>query len=97
LELDFNSVERIVEYLDVPQEKRVGDQSPPAHWPSSGTVVVENLVVRYAPELDAVLKNLSFSIKSSEKIGVVGRTGSGKSTLGLSCLRMVEASEGRIV
>jgi ABC-type multidrug transport system fused ATPase/permease subunit len=74
LELDFNSVERIVEYLDVPQEKPgiIPDHRPPAYWPSSnGSVVVENLIVKYAPELPAVLKGLTFVISPSEKIGVV--------------------------
>ncbi|OCH93071.1 P-loop containing nucleoside triphosphate hydrolase protein [Obba rivulosa] len=100
LELDFNSVERIVEYLDVPQEAPavIHQNRPPAWWPSShGEIQVENLVVRYAPGLPAVLRNLSFTIKPGEKIGVVGRTGSGKSTLALSFLRVVEPSEGRIV
>jgi ABC-type multidrug transport system fused ATPase/permease subunit len=74
VELDFNSVERIVEYLDVPQEKPaiIANSRPPAAWPtSSGTIVFDDLVVRYAPELPAVLKGLSFVIKPSEKIGVV--------------------------
>ncbi|KDQ63255.1 hypothetical protein JAAARDRAFT_29273 [Jaapia argillacea MUCL 33604] len=100
LELDFNSVERIIEYLDVPQEAPpvIENCRPPAYWPStSGSLEVRGLVVRYAPDLPAVLHHLSFSVKPSEKIGVVGRTGSGKSTLALSLLRMVEASEGRII
>lgn len=74
LELDFNSVERIVEYLEVPQERPsiIENSRPPAYWPSSnGEIVVNNLVVRYASELPAVLKNLSFIIKPREKIGVV--------------------------
>ncbi|KAJ7161288.1 P-loop containing nucleoside triphosphate hydrolase protein [Mycena crocata] len=100
LELDFNSVERVIEYLDVPQEAPaiIEKSRPPAYWPSSsGDLVVENLVVRYAPDLPSVLQNLSFTINPSEKIGVVGRTGSGKSTLALSLLRMVEPAGGRIV
>ncbi|KAK0233579.1 P-loop containing nucleoside triphosphate hydrolase protein [Armillaria fumosa] len=99
LELDFNSVERVVEYLDVPQEApAIMEKSrPPAYWPSnSGALVVEDLVVKYAPDLPAVLKGLSFVINPSEKIGVVGRTGSGKSTLALSLLRMVEPAGGKI-
>ena len=74
LELDFNSVERIGEYLDVPQEAPaiVADHRPPAYWPSSnGQLIVENLVVKYAPDLPAVLHNLSFTIRPCEKIGVV--------------------------
>ncbi|KAJ6520112.1 P-loop containing nucleoside triphosphate hydrolase protein [Mycena sanguinolenta] len=100
LELDFNSVERVVEYLDIPQEAPaiIEKSRPPAYWPSSsGELVVEDLVVKYAPDLPPVLRNLSFTIKPSEKVGVVGRTGSGKSTLALSLLRMVEPVGGRIV
>ncbi|KAJ7492339.1 P-loop containing nucleoside triphosphate hydrolase protein [Mycena latifolia] len=100
LELDFNSVERVVEYLDVPQEALaiIEKSRPPAYWPSdTGNLVVENLVVRYGPDLPSVLRNLSFTIKPSEKIGVVGRTGSGKSTLALSLLRMVEPAGGKII
>ncbi|KAJ7109921.1 P-loop containing nucleoside triphosphate hydrolase protein [Mycena epipterygia] len=100
LELDFNSVERVIEYLDVPQEAPsiIEKSRPPAYWPSSsGNLVVEDLVVRYAPDLPPVLRNLSFTIDPSEKIGVVGRTGSGKSTLALSLLRMVEPAGGRII
>lgn len=74
LELDFNSVERVVEYLDVPQEAPpvIEENRPPAYWPSSsGELAVEDLVVRYAPTLPAVLHGLSFVVKPSEKIGVV--------------------------
>ncbi|GAV98779.1 pleiotropic drug resistance ABC transporter [Lentinula edodes] len=100
LELDFNSVERVIEYLDIPQEAPaiIEDHRPPAFWPSnSGKLVVENLSVKYAPALPAVLRNLSFSIEPSEKIGVVGRTGSGKSTLAMSLLRIIEPVGGRII
>ncbi|KAJ7193321.1 pleiotropic drug resistance ABC transporter [Mycena pura] len=99
LELDFNSVERVIEYLDVPQEAPaiIEQRRPPAYWPSSsGNLVVEDLEVRYAPALPSVLRNLSFTINHSEKIGVVGRTGSGKSTLAFSLLRMVEPTGGKI-
>jgi ABC-type multidrug transport system fused ATPase/permease subunit len=58
---------------------------------------VKNLDVRYAAELNPVLKGLTFSVKSQEKIGVVGRTGSGKSTLALSFFRFIEASKGSIM
>ncbi|EJD03803.1 P-loop containing nucleoside triphosphate hydrolase protein [Fomitiporia mediterranea MF3/22] len=100
LELDFNSVERIGEYLEAPQEAPaiVHEKRPPAYWPSSsGKLVVEDLVVRYAPDLPTVLNNLSFTVNPGEKIGVVGRTGSGKTTLALTLLRVVEPSSGRIL
>jgi ABC-type multidrug transport system fused ATPase/permease subunit len=67
-------VERVVEYLDVAQEAPaiIEKSRPPAYWPSSsGELVVDNLVVKYAPDLPPVLRNLSFTIKPSEKVGVV--------------------------
>ena len=78
LELDFNSVERVVEYLDLPQEAPavIEKSRPPAYWPSdTGELVVENLVVQYAPQLPAVLHDVTFTVKPSEKIGVVSFTG----------------------
>lgn len=87
-----SSVERVVEYLDIPQEPPavLEGKAVPAYWPSTtGTVSheqefirVEDLVVRYSPELPPVLHGVSFSLKAGEKIGLLGRTGSGKSTLG---------------
>ncbi|KAK7677231.1 hypothetical protein QCA50_019825 [Cerrena zonata] len=105
LELDLNSVERVVEYLDLPQEPPtvIEDNRPPAYWPSStgpnkdSLIVVEDLVVKYAPELPPVLHGVSFSIKSGERIGLLGRTGSGKSTLAMSILRFVDPAEGKIM
>lgn len=66
-------------------------------WPSEGRVQVNDLEVRYAPDLDPVLKGISFNVNPREKVGVVGRTGSGKSTLALSFFRFVEATRGSIV
>ncbi|KAI5474447.1 ABC bile acid transporter [Pseudohyphozyma bogoriensis] len=93
LEINFNSVERIKEYLDLDQEKE-GGVVPPAIWPSrEGSIEVDGLTASYAPDLPPVLKNVSFK----EKVGIVGRTGSGKSTLGLSFFRFIEPTSGRIV
>lgn len=58
---------------------------------------MNDLEVRYAPDLDPVLKGISFNVNPREKVGVVGRTGSGKSTLALSFFRFVEATRGSIV
>lgn len=60
-------------------------------------IVVEDLVIKYAPELPAVLKNVSFSLKAGERVGLLGRTGSGKSTLAMSILRFVDPTSGRII
>jgi len=103
LELDLNSVERVVEYLEVPQEPPLFIESnrPPAYWPSSSNndalITVEDLVVRYAPELPAILRGISFKLKARERVGLLGRTGSGKSTLAMSLLRFTEPSSGRIL
>ncbi|KAF9567761.1 pleiotropic drug resistance ABC transporter [Agrocybe pediades] len=99
LELDFNSVERVVEYLDTPQEAPpvIEKSRPPAYWPStSGELVVDNLTMQYSPG-KPVLHNVSFTVKPGERIGIVGRTGSGKSSLVISLLRIVEPLAGRII
>lgn len=80
LELDLNSVERIVEYLDLPQEPPAVIESnrPPAFWPSNSSktlLTVENLSVKYAPDLPAVLHEISFNLKGGERVGLLGRTG----------------------
>ncbi|KAJ6563543.1 hypothetical protein B0H10DRAFT_2169170 [Mycena sp. CBHHK59/15] len=77
LELDLNCVERIVEYLNLPQEPpaTIESRRPPAYWPSSSKsdalVRVENVVVKYAPDLPPVLRGISFSLKASERVGLV--------------------------
>jgi ABC-type multidrug transport system fused ATPase/permease subunit len=103
MELDLNSVERIVEYLDVPEEPPavIEENRPPAYWPSSSShrplVQVEELNIKYAPDLPSVIHGVSFELKAGERIGLLGRTGSGKSTLAMSLLRFVEPAGGRIV
>ncbi|POS69520.1 hypothetical protein DHEL01_v212086 [Diaporthe helianthi] len=95
LELNMNAAERIVEYTELPTETLQG-LSPPAAWPTGGSIDVDDLVVGYAPDLPPVLKGLSFSVKTNERIGVVGRTGAGKSSLTLALFRFLEARSGTI-
>ncbi|KAI0070122.1 multidrug resistance-associated ABC transporter [Panus rudis PR-1116 ss-1] len=105
LELDLNSVERVVEYLSLPSEPPtvIPESRPPAYWPSStgpnkdALIRVEDLVVKYSPELPPVLHGVSFSVKAGERVGLLGRTGSGKSTLAMSLLRFVDPAEGKII
>ena len=92
-----NSLERIQGYIDIEQEpKPTPEGKPPAAWPTSGDVVVEKLTARYSVDGPDVLHGLSFSIRSGEKVGVVGRTGSGKSSLTLSLLRLIP-TDGEVI
>ncbi|THH01300.1 hypothetical protein EW026_g1369 [Hermanssonia centrifuga] len=89
-EVSGNSLERIRQYLVVEQEPTPKDGGePPAYWPSSGELRVDNLSARYSPEGPKVLQNISFHIKAGQRVGIVGRTGSGKSTLTLALLRCI--------
>lgn len=96
VEMNLNAVERVQEYLELEQEPQ-GQSLPPKQWPNKATLTIRHLDVRYAPHLDPVLCNVSLAIHDKEKIGVVGRTGSGKTTLGLALFRFLEASTGSIV
>ncbi|KAL2168786.1 hypothetical protein VTG60DRAFT_6825 [Thermothelomyces hinnuleus] len=95
IELNMNSAERIVEYTELPTEPLDG-QKPPAAWPTEGRIEVNDLVVAYAPDLPPVLKGLNFTVNRNERIGVVGRTGAGKSSLTLALFRFLEARSGSI-
>ncbi|PBK67602.1 P-loop containing nucleoside triphosphate hydrolase protein [Armillaria solidipes] len=89
-EIEGNSLERIQSYLNVDHEEKPSKvREPPASWPTSGELRVENLSARYSPDGPKVLHDLSFTIQSGERIGIVGRTGSGKSSLTLSLLRCI--------
>ncbi|KAI0066796.1 multidrug resistance-associated ABC transporter [Artomyces pyxidatus] len=97
LEQSMVALERVKEYSELQREPaEFVEPRPPASWPTKGEIECEGLVIRYAPELPDVLHDLNFSIKSGEKVGILGRTGSGKSTLALSFFRFVEATEGTI-
>jgi ABC-type multidrug transport system fused ATPase/permease subunit len=95
VELGMNSTERIVEYSEIETEPQDGDDVP-ASWPSEGRMEVEDLVIAYAPDLPPVLKGLNFEVKARERIGVVGRTGAGKSSLTLALFRFLEARQGKV-
>nr|KAF6321957.1 ATP binding cassette subfamily C member 2 [Pipistrellus kuhlii] len=98
IETNIVAVERINEYINVENEAPwVTEKRPPAGWPSKGEIQFNNYQVRYRPELDLVLKGITCDIRSQEKIGVVGRTGAGKSSLTNSLFRILEASGGQIL
>ncbi|KAF8832671.1 hypothetical protein HHX47_DHR1001791 [Lentinula edodes] len=85
-----NSLERIQDYITIEQEpKPKAETVPPAYWPASGNLRVEKLSARYSQDGPKVLHDISFDIRSGERVGIVGRTGSGKSSLTLSLLRCI--------
>ena len=98
-EQNMNSVERVKEYIEVEQEaKAIIDEARPAgNWPSQGAIQFVNYTTRYRPDLEPVLRDLTFSIQPGEKVGIVGRTGAGKSSLALALFRGLEAVEGKII
>eukprot|EP00055_Hartaetosiga_balthica_P015506 m.91950 g.91950 ORF g.91950 m.91950 type:complete len:1384 (+) comp8883_c0_seq3:26-4177(+) len=101
VESRFTSAERIVSYIDTtPVEDDFSTPPPddlPPNWPTRGEIVFDNAEAHYRPGLPAVLKNISLTIHSNEKIGIVGRTGAGKSTIAMVLFRMMDLSKGRIL
>jgi len=92
------AVERILEYNHVPHEAPaiLPDRRAPLGWPSRGALAFADYATRYRPELDLVLRDVTFALRPAEKLGVVGRTGSGKSSLLLAATRLLEPVAGRI-
>ncbi|KAJ8713564.1 hypothetical protein PYW07_013934 [Mythimna separata] len=87
-------VERVIQFTSLPQEKTEGP-SPPADWPQKARVVFKDLTLRYDKDADPVLKRLNIEIESGWKVGVVGRTGAGKSSL-ISALFRLAPIEGNV-
>ncbi|OLN93990.1 Metal resistance protein YCF1-like protein 1 [Colletotrichum chlorophyti] len=98
VETNIVSVERVLEYARLPSEapEIIKNNRPPVSWPDKGSVEFKNYSTRYREGLDNVLKNINLDIKSHEKIGVVGRTGAGKSSLTLALFRIIEPTAGHI-
>ncbi|KAH6916807.1 ATP-binding cassette transporter [Coprinopsis sp. MPI-PUGE-AT-0042] len=96
-EVQGNSLERIETYVQIEQEEKPSERGiPPAYWPADGSLHVENLSARYSPDGPKVLHGISFDVRSGERVGIVGRTGSGKSSLTLALLRCI-FTEGTVV
>ncbi|PCH35077.1 hypothetical protein WOLCODRAFT_155747 [Wolfiporia cocos MD-104 SS10] len=95
-EISGNSLERIHQYLVIEHEPKATESGvPPAYWPASGSLTVEKLSARYSEDGPRVLHEISFKIESGERVGIVGRTGSGKSSLTLALLRCI-LTEGNV-
>ncbi len=99
LETNIVAVERIREYTSFVETEApwVNDKRPEKNWPQDGRINFRDYGIRYRPGLDLVLKGITCDIKGGETIGIVGRTGAGKSTLTVALFRLVEAAQGSIL
>ncbi|XP_040165805.1 multidrug resistance-associated protein 4-like [Anopheles arabiensis] len=98
LENQMTSVERVVEYAEVDPEPSlvsIGKHKPPADWPTKGAIRFEHFSLRYSAQSNSVLRDLNMSINAGEKIGIVGRTGAGKSSI-IQALFRLAVNEGII-
>ena len=98
VETNIVSVERVLEYANLPSEAPdvIFKNRPNIGWPAQGAVKFDDYSTRYREGLDPVLRDISLDIKPHEKIGVVGRTGAGKSSLTLALFRIIEPISGSI-
>uniref|UniRef100_A0A914C5U5 ABC-type glutathione-S-conjugate transporter n=1 Tax=Acrobeloides nanus TaxID=290746 RepID=A0A914C5U5_9BILA len=99
LETNIVAVERIKEYTESKTEEKMQSHpviKVPNNWPEKGIIQFNNLKVRYRADLDYVLKGINAVINSNEKIGIIGRTGAGKSSLALALFRLIDVEEGTV-
>lgn len=94
VESNLTSFERIERYAQTPSERLEG-QTPP-NWPAKGEIKISHLTARYRPNLPPAILDLSCAIPAGTRVGIVGRTGSGKSTMILAMMRILEAESGKI-
>ncbi|KAI8599078.1 P-loop containing nucleoside triphosphate hydrolase protein [Dissophora ornata] len=100
LENNMNSAERLVHYVDNLDQERPPERpenKPPTSWPSEGKISFKNVSMRYRPELPRVLRDISFNVQAGHKVGVVGRTGAGKSSLIHALFLLSELDGGEIL
>ncbi|KDO18876.1 hypothetical protein SPRG_15704, partial [Saprolegnia parasitica CBS 223.65] len=95
----MTSVERLDHFktLETEGDTRAVTTTVEASWPAQGVVTFDHYAMRYRDHLDLVLKDVSFTVPAGAKVGICGRTGSGKSSLMVALFRMVEAASGRIL
>ncbi|EMP37352.1 Multidrug resistance-associated protein 1 [Chelonia mydas] len=99
METNIVAVERVKEYSEMEKEAPwcIEQTAPPNNWPHEGKVEFRGYGLRYREDLDLVLKNINVTINGGEKVGIVGRTGAGKSSLTLGLFRINESAEGEII
>ncbi|KAF0901952.1 hypothetical protein E2562_011785 [Oryza meyeriana var. granulata] len=96
-EKEMISVERVVEYVGIPQEELHGSESPHGSWPTEGKVEFEHVTLRYKEDLPPALNDVSFVISSGMQVGIIGRTGAGKSSILNALFHLVPICNGRIL
>ncbi|CAG2241571.1 ABC transporter 7,ATP-dependent bile acid permease,Multidrug resistance-associated protein 7,Multidrug resistance-associated protein 1,ABC transporter C family member 8,Canalicular multispecific organic anion transporter 2,Canalicular multispecific organic anion transporter 1,Metal resistance protein YCF1,Multidrug resistance-associated protein 5,ATP-binding cassette sub-family C member Sur [Mytilus edulis] len=99
LESNTVSIEKIQEYTENPTEAawEIPEKEPSSSWPEIGCIEFQDYGVRYREGLDLVLKGITCTIQQNEKIGIVGRTGAGKSSLTMALFRILEKAKGKII
>ncbi|XP_068546906.1 multidrug resistance-associated protein 1-like isoform X3 [Anas acuta] len=98
IETNAVSIERVCEYANMDKEEPwITSKRPPVGWPDRGIIQFVNYKAQYRKDLDLALDDISFQTRTNEKIGIVGRTGAGKSTLTNSLFRILEGSGGKII
>uniref|UniRef100_A0A182RRP5 ABC-type glutathione-S-conjugate transporter n=1 Tax=Anopheles funestus TaxID=62324 RepID=A0A182RRP5_ANOFN len=97
VETNIVAVERLEEYTVLPREAEWKKGTVDKTWPAEGKVEFKDYQIRYREGLDLVIRGISLNVRGGEKIGIVGRTGAGKSSLTLGLFRIVEAAGGQIV
>ncbi|CAO1343275.1 unnamed protein product [Diamesa hyperborea] len=97
VETNIVAIERLEEYSNRPQEAAWKTKEMDPKWPQQGVVEFKDFQVRYREGLELVLKGITFACKSEEKVGIVGRTGAGKSSLTLALFRIIESAGGKII
>lgn len=96
-EKEMVSVERLLQYMDVPQEEVQGSVSIHPNWPFHGQIEFHHVSLRYMPELPAALRDISFTVAGGTQVGIIGRTGAGKSSVLNALFRLSPICEGRIL
>lgn len=99
VEMNMNSVERLQEYMIIDQEppEYIPETEPASSWPDKGEIEVKDLSLRYAPDLPKVIDNVTFTVEPNSKVGIVGRTGAGKSTIITAFFRFLDPETGSIM
>ncbi|XP_021375735.1 multidrug resistance-associated protein 5-like [Mizuhopecten yessoensis] len=97
VEARFTAIERMHEYERLNIEKETGRLQVDKTWPSQGRITFSNVMMKYRSDMEPVLRNINFDILPRQKVGIVGRTGAGKSSLAAALFRLTDISEGQVV